>query len=284
MDKITELLPLLHQEFSKNEVPHFQRPMLAMSEISKRLKISIMFDSKEANFIQDWFSTRSKPEAMKTGSIYQAAFYFDSEFWPVQVPMIFGSVSVSAFDAISEMPVSVKEKIQNDNHNIWHYSLFWADCFDLSYGFFDIEKNNDLDQKGLQFLKAAFEELKSATALLLEPRINKRAILNLRMALEIFLKSYLAIKKGLSDKEARAIGHDLKTALTEFSTLSKIDLSEDDINSLDLFPKISKRYEEQDISSKDISICYNFSLFIGATICRELSGRNMRAHVLGNNL
>lgn len=284
MDKLKELLPLINDEFSKNEIPHFQRPMLAMSEISKRLKMSFLFDSKEATYIQDWYSVRSKPESMKTGPIYQAAFYFDSEFWPVKIPIIYGSVSVNAFDAISEMPNAIKQNIQQNNQNIWQYSLFWADCFDFSYGFFDIQNNKDINQKGLQFLKAAFEELKSATALLLEPRINKRAILNLRMALEMLLKSYLAIKKGLSEKEARALGHDLKKALIEFSELSKINLADEQINLLNLFPKIAKRYEEQEITPKNISICYNFSLFIGATICRELSDRNMREHVLGNNL
>ncbi len=284
MKKINELLLQLNEEFSKEDIPHHQRPMRAMSEVSKRLKMSFLFDSKEADFIQSWFLERSKPESMLIKPIFQAAFYFDSEFWPVNIPVIFGNVRVDAFDALGEMPAEIIQRIKKDTQNICDYSLFWADCFDLSYGFSDLEGDVKLNPKGIQFLRAGLEELNSATALLLEPRLNKRAILNSRMATEMLLKSYIAIKKGLSEKEARSIGHNIKKALTEFSELSNVEISKEQFELLNLFPSISERYEAQTMPAKDVAKCYNLSLFIAAGICRELSGRNMREQVSGSNL
>lgn len=84
-----------------------------------------------------------------------------------------------------------------DHRQSWDYVIYWADCLDYGMGVDDLRKMQGLNEFGLQLLMSADQELRSATSILSQHRPDPRAILNCRMALEIFFKSYVALKNGL---------------------------------------------------------------------------------------
>ncbi|MCG9232575.1 hypothetical protein L3X65_26065 [Vibrio diabolicus] len=282
MKNFDELLEEINEEFKLEGVPHIQRSFLAMSKLSKKLGISIQFGSQESRYVSAWFAERSKASALCVGSLFEAAYYYDSEFWSVKIPIIFGAVQVEAYDALSDMPKVNVELISKNRNESWSYALFWADCMDFSYGISDLQSSHD-DSFGIQLLGAGFEELRSATSALLAQRVNKRAIMNARMALEMFMKSYLAMKGNIDEKGAKNLGHDLHKALKKVSQVSGKSFPEDAYDSLELYPSIHERYAEQKASMQEIARCYNFSLSMGAFVTRTVTDRNILSQVLGDN-
>ncbi|CAM3829979.1 hypothetical protein [Pseudoalteromonas maricaloris] len=279
MKNFDKLLEKINEEFKLEGVPHIQRSFLAMSKLSKKLGISIQFGSQESDYVSDWFARRSKASALCVGSLFEAAYYYDAEFWTVKIPIIFGVVQAEAYDALDMPKVNVELISKNDNKSR-SYALFWADCMDFSYGISDLQSSHD-DSFGIQLLGAGFEELRSATSALLAQKVNKRAIMNARMALEMFMKSYLAMKGNIDEKGARNLGHDLHKALKKVSQVSGKSFPKDVYDSLELYPSINERYSEQKVSTQEIASCYNFALSMGAFVTRTVTDRNILSQVLG---
>ncbi|MGR5370739.1 hypothetical protein [Photobacterium damselae] len=283
MEQIDELLERINKEFMAEGIPHIQRSFLALSKLSIMLNKSIQFGSEESDYVHDWFSKRSKASSLCIGSLFEAAYYYDAEFWSVKIPIVFGTVNLGAFDALSDMPEINKEIIAQDRKQFWQYALFWADCVDFGYGLSDLSSQKS-DSFGMQLLNAGFEELQSATSALLSQKPNKRAIMSLRMASEMFMKSYLALKGHLDEKGARKLSHNLDDALKEVVEVSGQRFPNEVFQLVKLFPSIHERYAEQQASNKDIAHCYDFALSLGALVIRETTDRNIQAQVLGNNL
>jgi hypothetical protein len=89
------------------------------------------------------------------------------------------------------MPQVIKDQLVKSNKDMWMLELHWADCYDYAFGIDDIEQGGKLNSKALKFVQNADKELAGAIAQLITPRPNPRAILALRMSIEIFLKALL---------------------------------------------------------------------------------------------
>jgi hypothetical protein len=127
------------------------------------------------------------------------------------------------------------------------------------------------------------QELRAATSILSQHRPDPRAILNCRMALEIFLKSYIALKVGLTEKQAKTIGHNLQKGLDKFIEVSGFDHWEKGRSTLSVFPAIHERYKEQDITANILWEGYSFAQSIGSVIIREYTDRNTLEQVMASN-
>lgn len=282
--KLTEeLLDKINKKLSSQNVEHRTRPWEAIRLLSIDEKISVSIPSPEADFIFSWFEKNGKPDSQLQGHYHQGVYLFDSEFWSVSIPLIYGSVSVNAIDALHEMPENIKESLLEDKKKLWDYVIFWADCIDLGMGYGDLRDDKKLDQFGIQLLNAGYEELSSATSLLLEHRPNMRAIMNCRMATEMFLKSFIGLKRGLPDKEAKKLGHNLTKLMDAFIECSGYKHWEKTKPILAVFPDIHERYEQQNIERQRLAEAYCFAQSIGVLIVREFTDRNTLKQVIPSN-
>ena len=280
MDVTDSLLEEVNNLLRANDVEHRARPWEAISIISSKLNRSISIPSPEADFIFKWFEVNGKPGSQLQGHFHQGAFYYDSEFWSVDIPLIYGQVQLNSLDALHKMPEQIKSSLASDKRNLWEYVYFWADCIDFGYAFDDLIKSKSHDEFGIQFLKAGYEELSSATSLLLEHRHNQRAILNCRMATEMLFKSFICLKKGLSEQEAKKLGHNLHKLLDKFIECSGYDHLKILEKSLHVFPEIHERYNEQNTKKSELFEGYIFAQSIGALIAREFTDRNTLRHIM----
>lgn len=130
---------------------------------------------------------------------------------------------------------------------------------------------------------SADQELRAATSILSQHRPDPRAILNCRMALEMYFKSYIALKTGLSQSQAKSIGHDLNKGLDRFIEVSGLNDWAKTRGLLTVFPEIHERYKEQDITLKRIWDGYSFAHSLGAVIIREFTDRNTLEQVMASN-
>lgn len=273
----------LNKEFRDAGIDQRHRPWEAIRRYSEEFNTAVDISSDVAKTIFKWFEEHSKPGVHQVGSQYEAVYFYDSQFWVVSIPIMYGTVQLNALDCLHEMPIGIKQEMMADHRGAWEYAIYWADCLDYGMGIDDLRKTQGLDEFGYQLLMSADQELRAATSILSQHRPDSRAILNCRMALEIFFKSYVALKNGLTQSEAKAIGHNLNTGLDRFIEASGLNDWERTRQLLSVFPEIHERYKEQDITFQRLWDGYSLAHSIGAVIVREFTDRNTLQQVMASN-
>jgi len=273
----------VNTEFRDAGIDQRRRPWEAIRRYSEEFNTSVDISSDVAKTIFKWFEAHSKPGVHQVGSLYEAVYFYDSQFWVVSIPITYGTVQLNALDCLHEMPDGIKQEMMEDHRQAWEYVIYWADCLDYGMGIDDLRKTQGLNEFGCQLLMSADQELRAATSILSQHCPDPRAILNCRMALEIFFKSYVALKNGLTQNEAKAIGHNLNKGLDKFIEVSGLNDWERTRQFLSVFPDIHERYKEQDITFQRLWDGYSFAHSVGAVIVREFTDRNTLQQVMASN-
>lgn len=278
-----EWLDRLNAEFRDAGIDQRRRPGEAVRRYSTEFNTSVDLSSDVANTIFEWFEAHSKPGVHQIGSMYESVYFYDSQFWVVLIPIAYGMVQLNVLDCLPEMPEDLKKKMMADQMQAWDYATFWADCLDYGMGIDDLRKMPGLNEFGTQLLMSADQELRAAASILSQHCPDSRAILNCRMALEIFFKAYIALKTGLTKNQAKSIGHNLNIGLDRFIDVSGLDHWEKARGILAVYPEIHERYKEQDITFNRIWDGYSLAQSVGAVIIREFTDRNTIEQVMASN-
>lgn len=278
-----EWLRKLNKEFREAGVEQRRRPWDAIRRYSTEFNVSVALSSDLAKRIFEWFKAHSKPGAHQVGSLYEAVYFYDSEFWSVSIPIVYGTVELNALESLYQMPEHIKTDLISDNKRAWDYMVFWADCVDYGLGLDDLKKTGGLDSYGMKLLMSGDQELRAATSILKQPRPDSRTILTCRMAVEIFLKSFIALKDGLTEKQAKAIGHDLNKALDKFIEVSGYNHWEAARSKLSGFPSIHERYKKQEVPLNLLWDGFAMAQSLGAVTIREHTERNTLEKVMASN-
>lgn len=270
-----EWLKALNTEFRKNDIQPKKRPWEAIRRLSIDFGVSVGFPSKEAKQIFEWFVTHSKSNAYQMGSLFESVYFFDAQFWLLSVPISCGTIGLNPLDSLEEMPENIKNELMSNEEQENEFVNFWGDCIDYGFGFDDLNSTSGLNEYGMQLFKSGNEELRVASAILNKPRPDSRAILACRLAVEIFFKSYIALKNGLTEKEAKSISHNLKNGFDKFIEVSGFKHWESLREELDIFPEIQERYKPQDIPLKQLWNSFIIAQSLGAVIVREYTDRDI---------
>ena len=191
-------LQKINREFRGQNVSVRQRPFLALDRYCKDFKVkALTLESPPAKAIFDWFSANTKPEAHHIGPMFTGAFYYDACFWPVNIPIGFGTFKLEATDCLRSMPDILKKDLISVSQDAWSFALFFADCLDYAYGFNDICEMTNFSSFGISLLKNADKELRTAISQLFEHHPNSGAAMSSRMSVEMYLKVFLVLKAGL---------------------------------------------------------------------------------------
>lgn len=279
MHQLTEeWLENTNEEFRKNDTPHRQRPWLAWGEWAKYTGMPIAMNDEVVKKIFFWFEKNTKAGSQHIGPLYTGAFYFDSCFWPVFIPLNYGTVKLDARNSLKTMPTSIVKRLWDDRRNkLSEYISLWADCVDYALGLDDLKKIGGFGRFAQELLNSGDQQLKATIALLLENRPNPKAMESARMSTEMFLKAFLAAKAGLTEKEAKdKIKHDLEKALNRclaFDAKSELQAIQPDLN---VFPDIGDRYKGTDKPPRELWRAHAIAQFTGTTVARTLSGRDVR--------
>ncbi|MBM4066765.1 MAG: hypothetical protein FJ266_14190 [Planctomycetes bacterium] len=272
-----EWLKKTNEGFSKNDIPHQQRPWLAWGEWAKLTGRPIAMNDEDTKRIFYWFEKNTKAGSQQIGPMYTGAYYYDSCFWPIVVPVIYGIVTVNARDSLKTMPSNIANQLWTNRDKLIEYVSVWADCFDYAYGFDDLQKISTYGKFAQELLNSGNQQLNATVALLLERSPNSKSTESARMSTEIFLKAFLASKVELSEKDAKnKIRHDLERVLNRCLAVDANSELKAVIPNLKLFPGIEDRYKGTDKIPKKLWCAYAIAQFVGATVVRSLSGRDVR--------
>lgn len=237
-------------------------------------------DSPEAQTIFDWYTEQYGRERFAIGSLFTGALYFDQAFWPVYVPICYGTVSVSINKMVDSMPPLVRDRIYRDATAINNLVAVGADCIDYGLGFDDLRGGSLPSAVAMEMLVSADKELRSSVEILLSDRPTQKAAEAARLATEMFLKCFLAHHAGASAKALREeVGHRLDEALV--SCLSQSPQADLRVlhGQFGHFPGIGDRYAVRERSLRDLWICYSLAQCARACVVRSVTDRNARRSI-----
>ncbi len=100
MHELTEeWLKKINEGFSRSDIPHRQRPWLAWGEWAKFTGRPIAMNDKVTEKIFSWFERNTQAGSQQIGPMYMGTYYYDSCFWPIFVPVVYGTATVNARDS-----------------------------------------------------------------------------------------------------------------------------------------------------------------------------------------
>lgn len=286
-EEIDAWLNNLYLKCIQNKIPHSQREFEVISRIDDFLKSWSRDPISEKEYAIQWMRDRCK-QGSDLIPMPIFAFYYDAEFWEVTIFRAYGAETIDPIISLTNMPHALITYLSNTNNylDIELYQSHWANSIDLIQGLSDIKAlpdhmlHNNLIAKNLLF--SGVENLNATTSALLHPTPNSQSIMNIRMALEMFIKSYILLHENPTatqeklNKRAINIGHNLKKGLNVIKTISPNIIKPQDSDILDLFSeKIEERYIPQSIETNEIASCYNLALRIGAMVTRSITDRNI---------
>jgi hypothetical protein len=222
------------------EVPHIRRPFLALLEWTRVNHCEIMGGSPVDQKVFDWFYARSPEGSHILPPMHEGVFFFDSAFWLVRVPRIYGrNLALNIYEFI-EMPDILKGSLFHST-SAEQYKAIWADCFDYSYG---LDDNNFDPHPAMKkpFLASADQQLSAAASLLLKHPPEHKSMESSRLAVEMFLKAYLCIHHGFTEEQARKFSHRLDEALRAISDRTPASELQRLTGNLRWFPNVGERY------------------------------------------
>ena len=91
-----EWLIRVNEEFRILGIDQKRRPWEAIGRYSDEFKVPVNFSSDLVKRIFEWFEANSKPGVHKIGSMYESVYFFDSAFWTISIPIIYGQVELGA--------------------------------------------------------------------------------------------------------------------------------------------------------------------------------------------
>jgi hypothetical protein len=275
-------LTATNRRYGNEGIPHKGRPFRAMSDFTREHNCSIAMDDPLSKQIFDWFYEHSPPETHQARAVYTGVFFYDAAFWSVHVPIIFGTINVNALDCLETMPTQIKHAVKSEHRDIWTYVTHWVNCMDYGYGQMDLTDGSRLQPRALKFLGAAHAELVGANAQLLEQRPNVKAILGMRMATEIFLKTALVQECDLTNSQLMKISHKLEDAANACAEATKEKVFEDVAKCVSLYPPVAARYDNTEWSHTRVWQAATLTQLTAATITRLYTNRDMRVSIMHN--
>jgi HEPN domain-containing protein len=283
-----EWLRAINARFQREDIDPRGRPFRALEAFLDEFNIEgVIFPSEIADTIFNWFYRTYGEERYQTGPLFRGVHYMDSIYWPIYIPVAFGTCEINALECLELMPAEFRKRIETENEERWKYMLVWADCLDYAYGYDDIDRVSKYQGLALEFIQSGNKELQAAIDLLLQRRPNSKAIENCRMAVEIFLKAILIIKAGWDEKRLiKSIGHDLKQAAEEVLTITNRPEIQELKDGYAFFPQIDVRYQSKEWNNMDLWRGYLLAQSTATTFTRMFSKRDIRPQIFppaGNN-
>lgn len=279
MIKPAELLSWLsavNQRYSTEGIPHKARPFEALSDFTREHNCSIAMGDPLERSIFDWFYHNSPPRAHQMGAVYTGVYLYDTAYWQTHIPFVFGQVKVDAFECLETMPVQIKKHLVSNEQDVYMYIDHWLNCLDYGYGKVDLTKGIQLQPRALRFFGAANSELVGANAQLLETRPNSKAILGMRMATEIFLKTVLIQERSLTDKELMKISHKLENAARACADATGENAFEEIEKRVNVYPPVSARYDDTEWLNAKVWEAAALTQLTAATVTRLYTDQNAR--------
>lgn len=280
---LTKLVIEVDDELIQKGIEPFQRPLHTYSTITQRLKpgSSITLEHDPLfNAVNQIYKELYRLTDLVMPPIHIGTFMFRDVFFPIRIPVIFGSLAINPVDFLIDVPNTQKRWLFNDQKTALTFLDQVIDLIDFTYGLDDLKKMGKLPSKTVEWWDLAKQHLEAAAAILLGS-FNKYAVIqNCCLSTELLLKGSLMAKgvdeKTLADNK-KGYGHDLKNLVNKTADYLPNLNRETLLFVVQQLPHyVQSRYETQNFSRLDLGRFMMNTQFISGEILRQFSNRNCR--------
>jgi HEPN domain-containing protein len=264
------------------EVPHRARPIRAWCEWCRETGESFGIEDPKAKQIFQWFELHSPPGALYVPSVFTGAFYFDAYFWPVDIPMVFGTQALESRDTLAGMPATTQRRLFEAPDDLEDFKALWADCIDYGHGYRDLHLEFGATEFWQRMIVSADRKLRSAVEDLCKPSPGENAMQSSREACEMALKGLLARDHSLTEDDAKnpkKFYHDLSKLLEAVLHVAPNQIFSEAKARLCVFPSVGDRYAAKPYRSSDLWASYKIAQAIAAEVMRAFTPRNTRKQI-----
>lgn len=274
-----EWLSAFNDECRKIELPSGERPFRALEQWAnengqKASRIDLLLAhlaTPAFTAIYAFFKTNTSLGRDHSVPLRQTCFLYDTAFWPVIVPVIYGHCVVDPIRFVVGMPAALFRDLGFNSAARDQLDAHWFDC--------SHQMNNRLliDSEGLPELERSFlaggekSLFAAAESLLAMPPNTKAAELS-RDAFESTLKGFGVVKVGLTLARTRKISHDLHLLVQDCAsalpTAERVRLEK----ACSLYPSVGARYEKAALPVKRLWDCYAEAQHAMAISLRIIAG------------
>jgi HEPN domain-containing protein len=207
------------------------------------------------------------------------AFMFRDIFFPLRIPLIYGSPPINSIDFPTDVPNIPKRLLVDNQQTDLTFLDQVIDLMDFTYGLDDLKKRGKLPDKTVEWWYLAKHQLEAAAATVLGSPNKDAVIQNCCISTELLLKGAL-FAKGIDEGtlKNKGYGHNLEDLVNKASAhLSNLD-QETLVFVVRQFPHyVESRYKAQNLSRSDLGKLLMNAQFISGEVLRQFSDRNFRA-------
>ncbi|TAE61077.1 MAG: hypothetical protein EAZ76_00970 [Nostocales cyanobacterium] len=280
-------------ELIQKGIEPFQRPQATYLIIAQRLNpgSSVILEHDPLfNAVNQIYKELYRLTDLVMPPIHIGAFIFRDVFFPLRIPLIYGSPAINPVDFLIDVPDIQKQWLFNDQQTGLKFFDQVIDLMDFAYGLDDVEKMGNLPNKTVEWWYLAKQHLEAAAAILLGS-FNKYAVIqNCCLSTELLLKGSLMAKgvdeetlankkpKNEKDKNKKEdYGHNLKNLVNKTADYLPNLNRETLLFVVQQLPDyVKSRYEAQKFSRLDLGKFLMNTQYISGEILRQFSNRNCR--------
>lgn len=281
---LMKLVLEVDEQLIQMEAEPFQRPQHAYLIIAQRLKpgSSATFEYDPLfKVVHQIYSELYRPVDLCMPPMHVGAFMFRDVFFPLRIPLIFGSPAINPVDFLADVPEIQKQWLFNDRQVGLTFFDQVIDVMDFVYGLDDLEKIDQLPEKTVEWWYLAKQQLEAAAATVLGS-FNKYAVIqNCCIATELLLKGAL-LAKGIDEKtlasKKQGYGHNLENLVNKTALhLPNIDQETLLFAVRQLPDYVESRYEAKQFSRLALGNFLMNAQFISGEVLRQFSDRDFRS-------
>jgi hypothetical protein len=210
------------------------------------------------------------------GGVHGGIFMFRDVFVRIDVPIIYGQVTIDPLALAQFNPMQVRW-IQNRPDDFKMFIDQFIDIFDFAGGIATMADYKRPPNNVMDTIWLATFQFQAAAATLSAAFDTRGAIQSSLIGAELALKSGLTFA-GISESARRAHGHNLVSAATEFSkSQSNFDIDRVSATIKRLPPYVANRYSPVQPNRKETGHIAMGAQYIAGEVMRQMTGHSVRS-------
>lgn len=148
---LTKLVLEVDDELMQQGVEPFQRPLHACRVIAERLNAILPHDDPLFQAVDQIYNELYRSTDLFMPPMHIGAFMFRDVFFPLRIPVIFGSPAINPVDFLIDVPEIQKRWLFTDQQTGLTFFDQVIDLMDFVYDLDDLEKMETLPKKTIEW-------------------------------------------------------------------------------------------------------------------------------------
>ncbi len=210
------------------------------------------------------------------GPTFTSVFLFQSIFWRMVIPIVYGRVRVNILDCLIAMPVQIRQHLMQHDSSRRACMLHWADCIDYDQGMHEFLMRPPA-HPAAELVRALDRDVRSTISDLAQEQPNSNAMHDARIATEKALKAHLCFHHGYTIEQLKKqFGHDVAVLAADVAARSPKSEFTAVKSMVGVFAPYRDRYAEVAYSREDLWAAYSCAQFTASSLMRSLTSYNQR--------